>query len=294
MIIKHNENCILLTGVLRSGSTLACTLLNTLPNTVALDEPFEHRNETFFQTEFTPKLVQEVDTLRQVIIENKKAASLQAGQTIQQHYSNDQSIGKLRERLVTPGTILIKQPLNNDFTLVIKHFAPFLVHLKALSKQFKMYALVRNPLAVLASMHTLASMQDGYPPPHEARLIPHVIETLRPLQNKTERLIKLLSWYFESCLPLLKQNKAIYYEDLVYNQSTVLSLLAPSAIQLQGSLENKNLNEIYNYKTIERLGEALLNSDGCFWEFYSKASVRQLLDRAQQKIYKPLKTNERV
>src|SRR6185503_12912735 len=47
-------------------------------------------------------------------------------------------------------------PLTDDFVLCIKHNAGFLAMLDALAARFRTYAVVRNPLAILASWQTLA------------------------------------------------------------------------------------------------------------------------------------------
>ncbi len=47
-----NENNVILTGIPRSGTTLVCYLLNQLPNTIALHEPY---NPFYAAAEGTPR-----------------------------------------------------------------------------------------------------------------------------------------------------------------------------------------------------------------------------------------------
>lgn len=274
---------ILLTGVIRSGTTLICLLLNKLPNTVALDEPLKLGKVSRLKGhDFLKHIHQEFNHYRHTALLNRKATSVQLNHHVHQHYSNDKNRYGLREKIVQDGLLTIDKPLDNDFTLVVKHFVPFLLNLDILIKIYPVYGVVRNPLAILASMNTLATLQEGYYKNY-TNIIPDVIHSIQQTESRIKRLVKLLAWFFEQCIPLLHSNHILYYEDLIASQGKALTVMLAQGKQLNEPLVNHNNNSLYSSDDLERMAQQLLMSDAAFWEFYSKAQVEQLL---QEFLYK--------
>jgi hypothetical protein len=97
--------------------------------------------------------------------------------------------------------------------------------------------------------------------------------------NRLERRLYLLSWQFERFGEELPEGNVIRYEDIVASGGRALSVITPAAEELDEPLESKNLNPLYDRDQMLKFGEALLASDGAYWFFYSRESVKELLTR---------------
>lgn len=270
-------NTVLLTGVIRSGTTLSCALLNELPNVLVLDEPLHLKViQTLDERAFLPYVKEQFSLYRTQALEEKTAYSGQLDQQLSQHYAEEKNDKGLRPSLISYQTIPVEKELTPDFTLVVKHHVVFLKHLAALMPTYPIYGLVRNPLAVLLSMHTLATLHHGYYQ-HQEQFLPNLITSIRQEKTKTARLIKLLDFFFERNLPLLRAGQSLYYEELVCHAGSVLGQLVPAARQHEKSLRNYNTNPYLNQEETLFIGEQLLQSQGAYWSFYSKDDVRELL-----------------
>jgi len=295
----ENRN-VVLTGVPRSGTTLTCYLLNKLPDTVALHEPMLIDQSANIQSHelICDEISQFYEQTRKSLRENGTAISKHVGGRIpdnpKKRYSSlfrllpnclmrpwtffgkDIVIG-LRKSRVSRGLITVEKTLSSDFLLCIKHNAGFTALLESLHRRYLCYAVVRNPLPVLASWNSIdGATARGHIPAAE-----HVDEALAQklaqISDLFERQIYILSWFFERFHTILPRNNVVRYEDIVASDGRVLKVITDKAIELNETLENKNKNKLYNRKLMLTLGEKLLKRDGTFWEFYSKESVEQLL-----------------
>jgi hypothetical protein len=184
----------------------------------------------------------------------------------------------LREEQVVRGDISIAKGIDEDFSLVIKHPAAFTALLGSLVKRFRCYALVRNPLAILASWSSVvANFEQGHAPVAES-LDVELKTCLASTAGKMERQLHLLSWYFGRYRQILSPESILRYEDMVTSGGGLLRVIVPSARQLNEKLRNKNQNSVYRRDLVEKAGEALLGSNGPYWEFYSRAEVERLLE----------------
>ena len=82
----------------------------------------------------------------------------------------------------------------------------------------------------------------------------------------------------------LPEKSILCYENIVADRGKALSVIQAQASMLNEPLKNKNINKLYDRELMLLLGDKLLNSDGCFWEFYSKDSVELLLKDCLSKI----------
>ena len=144
---------VILTGVARSGTTLACTLLNRLPQCVALHEPL------------SPVTLRDAGS-RQAAGERvtaffaaQRASLLATGDAVSRSidgvipdnpYAAVPGPDGLRRSVVTPGTVHFAKPLDVGFRLVVKHPSCFTALLDVLVERFPCIAMVRNPLATPA------------------------------------------------------------------------------------------------------------------------------------------------
>lgn len=275
------KNNIILTGVPRAGTTLTCHLLNKLPNTVALHEPIEFRDTLKFKNyqELSDYVELVFARMRQSILQYRTAISKQVGGQIPDNNFGDEKDENsgLRINLVSIGAINIAKELQPNFKLVIKEPSLFTAALPDLIQSFPTYAIIRNPLSVLASWNTL--------PFHitkgrslVARLDIELAQGLAQIKNRLDKQVYILSWFYEKYI-FLPEQSILRYEGIIGSQGKDLRVIESQIDTLDEQLEDKNINKIYDRELMLILAEKLLNYDGAYWEFYSRESVKLILER---------------
>lgn len=281
---RVNNNNILITGTPRSGTTLTCHLLNKLPEIVALHEPI--RGSRFRDPEEVCKVVgQFCDEQRASVLTERRAISKQQNGVVPDNPIGTRRGGSdLRERLVSRGEIVIDKELSPDFTLVIKQPGAFTATLDQLVTCFPVFAIVRNPLATLASWTSV-------PLPVQRGEFPIVERFDSDLKNKLaagvdelDRQIQLLGWFHARFRRHLPQEAILRYEAIVETGGRALSVVHPLAVSLNEPLRSQNTSDLYDHEQMLRIGERLLCSEGPHWELYTKQSVEQLLEKLEARL----------
>jgi hypothetical protein len=283
---KASDSNVLLTGIPRSGTTLACELLNRLPDTVALDEPMGGRELDRLSrpaTDVPPDSASPCDEIsgfleemRELITTRKVAVSKHVEGRISGGKLGDEMVGSLRTDRERRGEVRVEKPLSRNFLLVIKHPGVFTALLETLVRRFQVYAIVRNPLAILASWQTIPfTMRDGRHPIAE-RIDRGLAGSLDEAHDRIDRQLTLLSWYFEK-YGALPEDRVIRYESIVSSKGRALEAITERASTLNEDLESRNTAEIYERTTMLQLAERLLDSNGPVWHFYTRQSVEELV-----------------
>ncbi|NUO79072.1 hypothetical protein HUU05_03270 [candidate division KSB1 bacterium] len=270
---------LILTGPERSGSTLMCYLLNGLPDTVALHEPMKIRK--FYRLGERAAICQEIVHY----FAKTRKTLLTSGYAVSQHveglipdntFAGERTASGLRSSKDEKGYITIAKKLSTDFLLGIKHLGPFTALLEDLTARFPCYAVVRNPLAILASWNSVdLPMREGRNPAAE-RLDADLARALARITDRFDRQVHLLAWYFEKYARLLPESAVLRYENVIASQGRCLRVITASAETLQEPLANKNKNELYDRGLMATLSERLLQSEAAFWKFYKKEEVEAL------------------
>ncbi|GEM_PF-159605 len=280
-----NRQHIILTGIPRSGTTLACRLLNKAENIVALNEPVDFGDpniQSQLRFDNHDRICDAAERffkdMRNLILTQKLALSNQVqGLATDNNFAEYYADDGLRKNLSSRAYIRIEKPLSDDFLLVINNNAMFTGILESLIPRFPIYALIRNPLAVLASWNSVDfDLRYGRSPAERVDM--GLAERLKKISDVTERQLCLLSWFFEKYLKLVPKKFILPYESLVGSGGNALSLITPGAANLHEPLESRNLNRLYNREQMLRLGEKLLKSEGTYWEFYSRQHVESLMN----------------
>jgi hypothetical protein len=275
------ENDVILTGVPRSGTTLSCFLLNKLPNVVALHEPMEVWQVADLRDDGARcnAVVDFFLKTRESILAQRLAVSKQVAGRVPDNPIAEFVNGEgLRETVVSVGQISVSKRLDRDLTLVVKHPAAFTAMLNLLVKRFRCYALIRNPLAVLASWNTVAlPVQQGHAPVAEA-FDTVLREKLARRSDRFDRQLCLLAWYFDQYYRMLPAASILRYEEIVMSGGRTLKSIVPCADELAERLDNKNNSAAYDRKVIRTIGRKLLASEGSYWRFYSREDVYRLFD----------------
>ena len=153
-----NRHNLAITGLGRSGTTLVCHLLNKLPNTLALDEPIgpgrfaEHQSdhesvcdgiECFYRRMRRMALEEGIVLTKHV-----------GGQVPDNHFADEKEEGGLRRLIAEKGKIPVSKEIRPGFYLAVKEPGLFTAVLPKLKERLPCYAIVRNPLSVMASSKT--------------------------------------------------------------------------------------------------------------------------------------------
>ena len=271
------ERNIVLTGPGRSGTTLACHLLNKLPDTLALAEPitpgkFEH---------LLPDVEAVCDgierfyrRMRRRAITRGTAVSKHVGGLVPDNTKAD--AGGARRNVAERGEIAVGKDLGPGFYLAMKQPGLFTALLPVLVRRFSCYAVVRNPLAKLASGSTIGG--HARPKPQAGpRYDPDLASRLEAEADPLGRGLAVLDHYFGRYAEYLPPENVIRYEDMVASGGRALGVIVPSARELDEPLLSRNLNPLYDRDDMLRIGERLLASEGAYWRFYSRESVEDLL-----------------
>mgnify|MGYP000312523034 CR=1 FL=1 len=277
-----SERDVLLTGILRSGTTLACWVLNQLPDVVALVEP---GLGTRFFIAFVRGDSQGVcasirrffEGTRKEILLRGRAPSLHIRGEVPANVMEERPREKLRRHIASHGKIRIAKPLSPGFWLIVKHPGTFTAPLEELARHFPTYAIIRNPLAVLASWNSVSlPVNRGHAPMAEL-FDSSLRRTLARIGDRWERQLYLLGWFFEKYRRVLPERAILRYEDIVATGGRALSAIVPEAAALNLPLSPRNASSLYDASLMRALGERLLRTDGPYWHFYARESVEQLV-----------------
>ncbi len=270
---------IILAGVPRSGTTLTCHLLNKLPNVVALHEPITTAEYCGLETkEIIGRLRVFFVEQRESLLRDGVATSKSAGGMVPDNAIKgiDKKTGK-RKNILDGKILVVNKPLTVDFDLAIKHPNFFTAKLQDLVHHFQCYAIIRNPLSALLSWHSVDMLVSrGYAPGAEAFDKDLSIRLLNEEDLLSRQLI-LISWYFEQYARILPAERIVRYEDIIASGGRELAKISVSAKQLDEALVSKNDSRYYDQTKKNIIAEKLLDSDGCYWEFYDKEEIVRLL-----------------
>lgn len=219
---------ILLTGLPRSGTTLACALLNECPDTVALAEPL-----SLTRHGDRDRAVAEIETFightRAQILRDGTAFSTHIGGQIPDNWAEEPDpAGGLRRSRAEHGLIRITARLSPQFRLILKQPGEFSALADLLAPRYPLLALIRHPLAVLASWQTVAfPVHHGHMPVAEL-FNPELAATLARVPDRLERQVALIGWLL-ALYRQLPPDQVLRYEDLIATPETVLARFGVTA-----------------------------------------------------------------
>jgi len=280
MVVSAMRN-VLITGTPRSGTTLVCSLLNKLPDTVALHEPM---NVWDF-----PKCADPEARLNliEAFFAKTRASLHERGIAVSKHVggvipdnvaANEVARGGSRIRRTEHGPVVIEKSLSENFLLAIKHPVAFTAMLGTLCQRFECFAIIRNPLAMLASWNSLGWLdaRDGHVPIGE-KLDEQLRRHLDSEPDRIERQLYILEWFYKNFREFLPRGGIVKYEDLIASRGRALAEFFPAAGNLHDNLSSKNVSNFYDHALMVELGNRLLRRSGVIWDFYNKRDVENLL-----------------
>ena len=275
-----SSNTWLLSGIPRSGSSLCCRLAGESPDTVALSEPIGQ--DAFDGAKTTEAACQRIEEFaaraRAQIQSEGRAPSVQVdGKLDDDMVSSVQSDG-LRQRRARQGEISVDKPLSSDFKLVIKHNALFAALLPTLARSFRCLAIVRNPVAVLASWQTVDLPVNGGHIPAGERFDSELRVALANEPDTLRRQVTVLNWFYRTYSEQLDSEHILRYEDLVDSGGMALFRILRSPMFPENSLENRNGSRLYGQVLPEALLTALVKTGGDWSEHYSTLDCERVAE----------------
>lgn len=281
---KQPENTegkdIILTGIPRSGTTMACRILCEYPDVIALNEPMD--SDLFPNREASIHSVkQSFHQFRHSLLTTGKARARvgEGGRIIDNAYSEQDGT---RKRVVQREEIRFTKKLSPDFTLVMKHCSEFTMLLAELREIYPCFAMIRNPLAVLNSWATVQIAASRGRISKSDRLNPTLYKALEDLPALLDKQLYILDWYF-SQFSMLDKRFVLRYEELIDSNGCTLDLIAGRSKPVHNTLASRNSNRLYNSAAMDLAGETLLKSSGAYWDYYTKSDVEALLNKELNK-----------
>lgn len=217
---------VLLTGMPRSGTTLACAMLNEHPDTVALLEPMliaPHGDRGVALAQIDAF----VGRARESLLRDRTAPSKHRDGLVPDNSVGADRIvdGLLRPVDVERSQIRFDKPLSRNFRLVVKHPALFTALARDLAPRYPLYAIIRDPLSVLASWQTVdMNIQRGQMPMAEA-FSPRLAASLATVRPALERQVVIMEWMLRTYL-VMPRHRVIRYEDILAVPASTLAAIS--------------------------------------------------------------------
>jgi hypothetical protein len=281
-----NQNNILIAGIPRSGTSLACYLLNKCENIVALNEPIDLREESCINDKdlFVNAISDFIGKQRIEILNGNAVTSMQLGGRFHSDNYDSFKLGNKRKFLTKIGKVDLNNKIKNDFLLIVKFTIPFIAAIEKLSTVFPIYSIVRNPLSVLSSWNTIQGPSAEGRPAVAEKLDKSLSMACELITGLHDRQLYLLSYYYQKIIDNVPFRNIIRYEDIIATNGKQLTLISTEAQSLNEELENKNLNRLYDKKLMITLGKRLLETDGTYWNYYSKESIELMVEYLENSI----------
>ena len=224
-------------------------LLSQARNTIALDEPMAPRKLYRFMPD-KDAVCDAIEryyrqTRKKVRTEGKAVSKHIGGEITAATYGEPDASGK-RESLLEKGEVSIDKKVTGSFDLVMKHPGMFTALIPQLKHRFPCYAIIRNPLSVVASRSSIGKRSgrpaDGRRRPrvsrdpalqrgNSARMFDEELRRqIAPLGAGTiEWKLKMLDWACEMYRRELPEANVIRYEDIIESRGKALSAIVPAA-----------------------------------------------------------------
>jgi len=159
---------------------------------------------------------------------------------------------------------------------VVKHPALFTALAEPLRQRHRLVAIVRHPLAVLASWQTVDMPPNRGRLPRAEAFAPDLAEALAAAPGVLSRQVALLRWQL-GVYATFPPADILRYEDVIADPRTALEDLSPLAGDLPPSLEDYDIAGRYAGVDMAPLATALLDIRDFAERFYP--DFAQSLDR---------------
>ena len=257
----------LITGIPRSGTTLVCACLNTLPDCVALVEPINNPMHGDVNRAVIEIVNFAAATRARLLAEHVAPSKTVNGVIADNLFEEVRTDGGTRRDLGRLGEVNLDKPLTRNFRLFIKHTAIFTVLAQPLATRLPIYAILRHPLACLASWQTVDfPLRRGRWPVCEA-FAPDLREQLDRIGKPLQRQIAILRWIFLAYRGLPRQH-VVHYESIVRDPGAAIAPLSGATAPLTYPVHAVDLRTRYPGIDLAELAKALLALEAEVEPFY--------------------------
>jgi hypothetical protein len=273
-----SKNNLILTGIPRSGTSFICSLLNQQDDVLALVEPIAMDEFVSCRDAGERKryLEQYFESSRHLIATQKKIVGLDLADATNTFASDANEARKNTIKGIKAQEIT--KTLSQGFTFAIKHPNAFTALLEELVVDWSCFAIVRNPVAIIASWSTLDHpLSRGHAPMAE-KFNTRIKVRLESLADPVERQLCLVNWYFEQYSSYLPSAQVIRYESVVADAQKALQPLLPHSRIRCPAIESKNQNSLYDKRLMALTAERLIGVGGAWTEFYTADDLWALVE----------------
>ena len=190
---------VILTGIPRSGTTLVCHLINTLPDSIALHEPMRvHELVVGDHLAATDIVARFFAQTRASLLADGTAPSKHVGRRIpDRHVSDHPSEDGLRRDDSSYGTVSFTKALTPDFLLVLKHPSAFTALLEMLRRRDTRPSRSSATRSQSSAPGTACRWGSATATPRSrSNSIRRCIGPCKLTQDRLDRQIVLLAWFF--------------------------------------------------------------------------------------------------
>ena len=228
---------LILTGVPRSGTSLAAAIIDQAPDCLCLSEPDRHvdlMREAASADDFVARLSQEFDAIRRAILAGGSVHDrrLADGAPITNYFTEPLPD---RRRVAVFVTRDITRPgLSTDFVLGVKHNALYSAVLPEIirSFRFRVVAIIRDPVALVMSWRSLdLPISRGRLPAGE-RFWPELGSLCQAELELTEKQIRICDLLFRRFLRWAGRIEVLRYEEFITDP---VQLLRAAGVSMVGS-----------------------------------------------------------
>lgn len=211
-----------------------------------------------------------VRKIRQELLETGSTKSKQVGGALPTNPVVRTEKG--REEIVELGEFKANKPLDEHFYLVIKHNALFTALLPQLEVRLPLYAIVRNPLPVLASWQSVQLPVTAGTVPMGERFDAELATSLSEASGILQKQLIILNWFFEryrQCDPA----HVISYENVIKTDGACLEVVTGKKTVVS-PLEEQLTNSGLSDRVLRKLLVTLLDRPDIYEPFYTSADLQ--------------------
>lgn len=265
---------IILTGIPRSGTTLLAALVDTMPDSVALNEPAEQaeaaqqQKDTRSARDYAAWIAQDFVRIRTELLAGTPVPDRRNGDgsATTNYYRTEDDQPQADPFALVP---LVREGLTPHFTLAIKHNALYLSVLAELAELegFTVIATLRHPAGVIASWNSVPVPVGKGRLPAAAAYWPAMRELTR--HNDMELLEKQVRIYDLMCKRLYSLRERIHivrYEDMVADRNLISALTGKPTLFPEQKLRKREQG--FYPMPAERIMEAMAGYGEHYRHFY--------------------------
>jgi hypothetical protein len=263
---------VILTGIPRSGTTLVTALIDSIPDAVALNEPYWQfewmmQHETSNAATFARYLLEDFAATREKLLQGVPIPERRNpdGTAMTNYYRSDPQSPKADTDV--PTIPFTRPGLTPNFTLAIKHNGPYLSCLRQIVEAgfTQAIAIVRHPAGVIASWNSMPVPQKKGKMPGAIMYWPQMrqlTDASMPLLEKQVRMYDLMCKRLYNLRDLVH---VVKYEDVTENPNIIGNFLGQDVSAFSKHIKKRDVSF---YNDVSPITEAIKKYGEFYRHFY--------------------------